>query len=592
MYNVTDNYKALIAAPVRYTGIRGTIRLKTGEIVRITDSNVVSNSLSIIKKMNGRGDFRPGGVYSSELSIGLKGFSAKTSDLDGAIIGLNFLLYNDGTMQSSETVPLGRFYADGSTIKRKNDTVTLKANDSLMQFDIPATARSGTMFELVSTACSAANVPLGMTQEEFEALPNGTMSAEVNTARIQTERDLLMYIGMATASFARAKREGGQLEFVPLTCEINESNSIVSARQIKGNVRYTTNFSDDEVRIMKLFFMRNGEKICSTKKYTDSNTSHKITQLELLENPLLESTSDEDAQTVLNNMLVAMVKCLNRALDTDFNGDPALDIGDYVRCTGGAIDTERSYAKAMITSMVWRYHGRHTIKCTLPSSLSAVETAVATMSADSASEQAAEQPERVQPKTQTQKQLDYLSGEFARNTTAQKLRTGAAATAATTSDDGLVIQKGEAQAVISPSVSGETPVVTIKLGQWGQTYLALAGSSDGGEAHFNAPYLAAGLTPQKLYYSGGKSGHIVEVSGSSQAIITLRTDNNALDIHWGDNTAYQIKLNSSGLVVYADGKQLIALDVGGDFVIGAGDAVLRNSGGVLTFGGKKVMLGD
>lgn len=412
MYNVTDNYKALIAAPVRYTGIRGTIRLKTGEIVRITDSNVVSNSLSIIKKMNGRGDLRPGGVYSSELSIGLKGFSAKTSDLDGAIIGLNFLLYNDSTMQNSETVPLGRFYADGSTIKRKNDTVTLKANDSLMQFDIPATARSGTLFELVSTACSAANVPLGMTQEEFEALPNGTMSAQVNTARIQTERDLLMYIGMATASFARAKREGGQLEFVPLTCEVNESNSIVSARQIKGNVRYTTNFSDDEVRIMKLFFMRNGEKICSTKKYTDSNTSHKITQLELLENPLLESTGDEDAQTVLNNMLVAMVKCLNRALDTDFNGDPALDIGDYVRCTGGAIDTERSYAKAMITSMVWRYHGKHTIKCVLPSSLSSIEkaSAVAAMSADNAAEQADEQSMQAQPKSQTEKRIDELKG--------------------------------------------------------------------------------------------------------------------------------------------------------------------------------------
>lgn len=411
MYNVTDNYKALIAAPVRYTGIRGTIRLKTGEIVRITDSNVVSNSLSIIKKMNGRGDFRPGGVYSSELSIGLKGFSAKTSDLDGAIIGLNFLLYNDSTMQNSETVPLGRFYADGSTIKRKNDTVTLKANDSLMQFDIHATARSGTLFELVSTACSAANVPLGMTQEEFEALPNGTMSAQVNTARIQTERDLLMYIGMATASFARAKREGGQLEFVPLTCEINESNSIVPVRQIKGNVRYSTNFSDDEIRIMKLFYIRNGEKIYSTKKYTDHIDTHKAAQVELIENPLLESVGADGVQTALNNILSNMVKCLNRAFDADFNGDPALDIGDYIRCSGGEIDTSRGYIKSMITSMVWRYRGRHTIKCVLPSSLSAAETAAAAaLSTDGASEQAAEQPERVQPKSQTQKQLDYLSG--------------------------------------------------------------------------------------------------------------------------------------------------------------------------------------
>lgn len=66
-------------------------------------------------------------------------------------------------------------------------------------FDVEATERSGTLYELVCGACSAAGVSLGMTQAEFEALPNAVQTAKINTARIQTERDLLMYVGMMTA---------------------------------------------------------------------------------------------------------------------------------------------------------------------------------------------------------------------------------------------------------------------------------------------------------------------------------------------------------------------------------------------------------
>ena len=101
----------------------------------------------------------------------------------------------------------------------------------------------------------------------------------------------------------------------------------------------------------------------------------------------------------------------------------------------------------------------------------------------------------------------------------------------------------------------------------------------------------ADLTPQRLYYNGGKSGHTVEVSGSAQGVITLHTDSNDLNIHWGGD-AYQLRLSSAGLTISAGGKQLLALDIGGNFAIGAGDTVLRNSSGVLTFGGKKVMLED
>lgn len=423
MYNVSDTYRELIKAPVRYTGISGAARLRDGTIIHLTDDNIAAGSLSITQKMNGRGDFRPGGVYSGELSCSLKGFAGKTSDLDGAAIRLAFILYHDSDMQAakSETVPLGRFYVDGSSIKRRNDTVTLSAFDGMALFDVEATERSGTLYELVCGACSAAGVSLGMTQAEFEALPNAAQTAKINTARIQTERDLLMYVGMMTASFARISRSN-ELEFVPLTCERNDGGVIVPVREIAGNIRFNTDFSDDTTCIAKLFTRRNGAAVYSTSEIS-AGGSEKLAVMELNENPLLAELSDDVVAAVLNNELLQMYKCLNRVFDSSFTGDPALEIGDYVRLRGGAIDTDRGYATGMITSQIWRYRGQHTIKCGMPSSLSAVgETEVQTLALDDSSSDITAPPVRTQPKSQLQKQIDELRKQLSQaGGTAEKL---------------------------------------------------------------------------------------------------------------------------------------------------------------------------
>ena len=412
MYNVSDTYRELIKAPVRYTGISGAARLRDGTIIHLTDDNIAAGSLSITQKMNGRGDFRPGGVYSGELSCSLKGFAGKTSDLDGAAIRLAFILYHDSDMQAakSETVPLGRFYVDGSSIKRRNDTVTLSAFDGMALFDVEATERSGTLYELVCGACSAAGVSFGMTQAEFEALPNAAQTAKINTARIQTERDLLMYVGMMTASFARISRSN-ELEFVPLTCERNDGGVIVPVREIAGNIRFNTDFSDDTTCIAKLFTRRNGAAVYSTREIL-AGGSEKLAVMELNENPLLAELSDDVVAGVLNNELLQMYKCLNRVFDSSFTGDPALEIGDYVRLRGGAIDTDRGYATGMITSQIWRYRGQHTIKCSMPSSLSAVEESVAVAYS---AETSTESRQRTQPKSQTEKQIDELRKQLSQS---------------------------------------------------------------------------------------------------------------------------------------------------------------------------------
>lgn len=548
MYNVTDEYEALIKSPVRYTAINGAVRLRDGTLIQITDENIAERSLSITHKLNGRGDLRPGGVYSGELRAGLKGFAAKTSDLDGAVIRLNFVLYHDSGMSASaaEVVPLGRFYVDGSEIKRSGDTVTLSASDAMMLFDVPAADRSGTLYELVCGSCTAAGVTFGMTQAEFEALPNATNSASVNTSRIQTERDLLMYVGMMTASFARISR-GNALEFVALTAETDDKNMIIPVREIAANVRFSTEFSDDTTRISRLITRRNG-KLIQSSLVGEAGGSAKRMILELNENPLLADLEENDVVSVLNSELIELHKCLTRVFDTDFTGDPALDTGDYVRLRGGMIDTARGYATGMITSQTWHYRGQHTIKCSMPSSLTpmadADTQAVALMSTDGAQVQTAETTPRVQPKSQLEKRVDELEGLGG---TAKKLQTSSSSYYADTYSQGLRIA--------SPDNSDFMWLSELK-------------SKDG---------FGIVIESGKFVISGDTSGIILSGNSNSSAVqagtsgIWLRAPDGVIDIQAGSSNCR------------------LALDPSGHLTIRTGNERLEIENHALYFNGKKVL---
>ncbi len=554
MYNVSDTYRELIKAPVRYTGISGAARLRDGTIIHLTDDNIAAGSLSITQKMNGRGDFRPGGVYSGELSCSLKGFAGKTSDLDGAAIRLAFILYHDSDMQAakSETVPLGRFYVDGSSIKRRNDTVTLSAFDGMALFDVEATEREGTLYELVCGACTAAGVSFGMTQAEFEALPNAAQAVKINTARIQTERDLLMYVGMMTASFARISRSN-ELEFVPLTCERNDGGVIVPVREIAGNIRFNTDFSDDTTCIAKLFTRRNGAAVYSTREIS-AGGSEKLAVMELNENPLLAELSGDEVAAVLNNELLQMYKCLNRVFDSSFTGDPALEIGDYVRLRGGAIDTDRGYATGMITSQIWRYRGQHTIKCSMPSSLSAVEeSAVAAYSAETYTGSR----QRTQPKSQTEKQIDELRKQLSQSGgTAEKLETSGTNTSAVTNDlGGITTSEGDVAALnieASPSLKYfDISIPSLKF------------SIHGTESKFS------------MSQAGSVAGSVedkrrIELSDTAGILIK---SNQGSDI--------RIELPYAGIGIVIDKE---------DFAIWTSISKLYTAGGTLYYNGKRILL--
>lgn len=388
MYQVTERYSENIAKPVRFEGIYGELTLNDGGTAVITDADIRENTLSISKKMNSGGELRAGGAYSAELSVTLQGQGGSAKNINGARLELYYRLYTDSGFSEYDEIPLGIYYVDGSTIKRRADMVSFKANDSMLLFGRDTTETGGTLYQLISAACTECGVPFGMTEEQFSALPNSDITAAVNTSRIQTWHDLLIYVGTVTNSFARISR-GGALELVQLTCERNDGGVIIPVREIDGDVRSSTEFSDDTQRVTRLFMMRGGVRIASTVEISETSADH--VALEWTENPLLAELTDEEVKSRLNTAVRVLYQCVNRAYKTDISGDPALDVGDYIRLRGGDIDTSRGYGTGMITSQLWKYRGRHTLRCDTPAALSA--------DSDSA---------RTPPKSQTQKQIDEL----------------------------------------------------------------------------------------------------------------------------------------------------------------------------------------
>lgn len=291
--------------------------------------------------------------------------------------------------------------------------------------------------------------------------------------------------------------------------------------EIHGNIYgvlicFSTDFSDDTTRIAKIFMRRNGTALYSSYTVT-AGGSEKLATLELDENPLLSALTDDEVKTALNNLLAQLYLCLNRVFDAEFTGDPALEVGDYVRLRGGAIDTERGYATGMITSQIWRYRGQHTIKCTMPSSLSAAEdTAVQTYALGENSSDTNAAPVRTQPKSQLQKQIDELRANQAGGT-AEKLHTKGKQYYAKTDSSGVSFGKGgddgsEAKfAFIAPGDSGDG----FKLSAYGPYNIDVSGKGFSIANAFNAVMnvSTSGATFFEVFSSGETSRFKVDSGG-------------------------------------------------------------------------------
>lgn len=345
MYPVSKEYQKAISESSRSFFWTGAITTKAGKKYTFGNKDIVKGSGYISRQCSGSSEIELGSVYAAELGISLFSDIDRYS-LEDASITLSFHLKAGN--ETYEEVPMGIFYI--AEANRKIKTMELKAYDAMLNLDknFDKGLSSAFPYDFLSLLSKACHVELAQTKEEIEALTNGTELLGIYQENdIETWRDFLYYLAQALGCFSTIDREG-KLRLIPY--------GITDNKTVDSRHRFSSTFSD---------FVTRYTAVSSTNKKTDIAEYYSVNPddgltMNLGVNPLLQFGLEEKRKRIINNILSAVTVVNYVPFDSDTIGDPALDLGDVIKFTGGHADETK---RSAITFIETRINGKQKIKC-------------------------------------------------------------------------------------------------------------------------------------------------------------------------------------------------------------------------------------
>lgn len=345
MYPVSDKFMDAVQKNTRTFYWTGSITTKTNQTYEFGNDDIVKGSGYINRQCCGNPEIELGTVYAAEMGISLY-LDIDRYTLEEAEIRLSFhLVYEDET---EEEVPMGVFYV--AEANRCIKTLELKAYDGMLNLDknFSKGLSSAYPYEFLSLLSKACHIELAQTKEEIEAMPNGTELLGIYQDNdIESWRDFLYYLAQTLGCFAIIDRFG----------RLNLSaygNTAVMAVDIRH--RFSSSFSD---------FVTRYTAVSSTNKRTEKAEYYAKSPddgltMNLGVNPLLQFGLEETRKRIINAILDVITSVEYVPFDSDTIGNPALDLGDVLRFTGGHADETKQSA---ITSIYTKINGKQTVKC-------------------------------------------------------------------------------------------------------------------------------------------------------------------------------------------------------------------------------------
>ena len=344
MYQVSEAFLQAVQENTRRYYWTGKITTKAGVVHEFSEKDIVKGSGYISSQCCGSTEMELGTVYSSEMGITLLSEIDRYTLDDALIEPFYHLLVGEGY----ETVPMGIY--EISEANRSIRCLEIKAYDYMLRFekDFNVTDTIGNAYEIVSMCCKACKVELAHTQAEMEALPNGTTVLSIYSENdIETYRDVLYYIGQVLGGFFCINREGN----LELRKYGNEPVMNISNKQ-----RFSSSFSDF---ITRYTAVSSTNMKTQTAEYYAFETDDGLT-MNLGVNPFLQFGTDDTRKELCEQILADISVIKYVPFDSDTIGNPALDIGDVLRFSGGHADEEQI---TCITYSQCRIGAKHTLRC-------------------------------------------------------------------------------------------------------------------------------------------------------------------------------------------------------------------------------------
>lgn len=343
MYPVSEAFLSAVQENTRKYEWSGKITTVKGNVYEFTAKDIVKGSGYITRSCCGNNEIELGSVYAAEMKITLF-LDVDRYSMEDAIVELFYsLTLPDGT---TETIPMGIF--EISEANRHIKTIELVGYDYMLRFDKSAgDMTSGYPFDFLNLACEKCKVELAHTQEEIEAMPNGTELLGIyQDGNIETYRDMIFYVAQVLGRVCQINREG-KLELKAYGAE-----PVVT---MEAKHRFSSSYSDFVTRYTAVY---STNEIDAISEYYCLDPDDGLT-MNLGVNPLLQYGLVNTREVVITNILNAISVINYVPFDSDTIGNPALEPMDVVRFTGGHADDD---SISCITSVTYKINGKQTLK--------------------------------------------------------------------------------------------------------------------------------------------------------------------------------------------------------------------------------------
>lgn len=345
MYPVSEAFLQAVQGNTRKIYWTGKITTVAGVEYSFTQEDIVKGSGYITAQCCGNSEIELGAVYAAEMGISLF-LDIDRYTLEDAKVELTYhLRLADG---SYEAVPMGLF--EVSEANRTAHVLELKAYDYMLRFDrdFNGFETIGTAYGMMALCGTACGVDLAQSQEEIEALPNGSELLSIYPENdIETYRDVLYFTAQVLGGFFCINREG-RLEF--------RQYGNTPVKEIMQKHRFSSSFSD---------FVTRYTAVSSTNLRTQTAEYYALEEddgltMNLGINPLLQFGLEETREELCRNILTALSVVNYVPFDSDTIGNPALDLGDVLTFSGGQADSQQI---TCVTSFTVKIGGRQSLKC-------------------------------------------------------------------------------------------------------------------------------------------------------------------------------------------------------------------------------------
>lgn len=344
MYPVSEAFLQAVQENTRRYYWTGKITTTKGVVYEFGPGDIVKGSGYISSQCCGSTEIELGTVYSAEMGITLLADIDRYT-LEDALVELFYhLRLPDG---SYEEVPMGIF--EVSEANRRARCLELKAYDFMLRFekDFNGFETVGNAYDFMELCSRACKVELAQSREVIEGMPNGKEMLSVYPENdIETCRDVLFYVGQILGGFFCINRAG------KLELRKYGSSPVMT---VESRHRFFSSFSD---------FITRYTAVSSTNMRTETAEYYALgpddgLTMNLGVNPLLQFGLKETREQLCRNILSDLSVISYVPFDSDTIGNPALDLGDVIRFSGGQADADRISA---ITSMQCRTGGKHSLK--------------------------------------------------------------------------------------------------------------------------------------------------------------------------------------------------------------------------------------